>query len=287
MAAIFLASARNVEALSDGITGKADSGCGDGCHGDAVAVVTFTPTHTATGLDLQITVADNSVPESSTGGPQGGFDLSASAGILSGDSSVTIAGREATHNGSQGNLQRTWTVHWEPQSPSLCTVDFHVAAMAANGNFTDDEGDHWNLASFSRSLVAGTDTSPPSDPRFLSPRAGDFALNDLSIGLPGQSISGGPTVIAGNAVPLELAVHDDTGIASVEFSAERSIGEPISLGLGTYKATDPEDGVIFQLLWNTTAYLPGSYKLKAKATDCGGQFVTKELEVIVLSGGLK
>lgn len=284
LAAFALLNAGSAWPKAGGVSGKAEQGCGE-CHGPSspVASVTITPATTEQGLDLSV-----DVQESDPTSLRGGFDLSVSGGslsLLSGDNTVQIGGLEAFHT-LAGSQERTWTVHWSPQPPSVCDFVFHAAGLAADGDESPN-GDHWNLAAPVALPPLEDSGTFPTDPHFLSPRAGDFSLNGLSIGLPGESITGGTTVIAGKAVPLEVAVQDETGIASVEFSAERPLGGPIFIGSGSYQATDPKKGILFQFLWDTTAYLPGSYKLKAKATDCGGNSVTKELDVIVLSGGLK
>lgn len=131
--------ARQVLADMTGRTGRTQSSTGCSCHSS-----TATPgvTVSITGPRNVITEAKNNYTVTVTGGPvgpNGGFDLKASAGTLTAGANNRVSGLEVTHSNSD---VRTWTFAWTAPV-TAGTYNFLAIGLAADGA-QDTSADDWN-----------------------------------------------------------------------------------------------------------------------------------------------
>ena len=130
-----------VEAREAGISGQSQIGCT--CHGasslSVVVTITGIPASYMQATIYPLTVSVSGGPAT----PNGGFDLSVTAGTLTtSDPNAQILNGEATH---RSNAVRTWAVTWMAPPTSAGVVNFYVAGNAVNGDVTTS-GDMWNTA---------------------------------------------------------------------------------------------------------------------------------------------
>jgi hypothetical protein len=250
------------EANSSGpLSGSAQTGCGNGCHGTtpAPAITLDAPAETndlGTVLPIRVTVVDDLA-----GG--GGFMLEASAGKLvpTSDGVRNSAPGEVTHDGLRLDL-REWSAEWRSDGPVVgCAIDLWLAAMATNANLREI-GDHWGRASSQIALVPTGDTTDPTVPTFVSPKAGTIVNS-------GRPVSGVPplpaTVVLGS-VKFELQASDETAIRDVVLYDADALGAEVALGPAAF---DRKTGR-WTRVWSTKNVTPGPHRIRAVATDCAG-----------------
>ncbi len=174
-------------ARMDGVSGQAGTGCI--CHGDGV------PWEGLAGQMPVIAILEG-VPEAYEPGQlyelsvgiggdfpylNGGFDLNASAGILSvpgGEDNVQISTRdtfggvagEATHKSPSS---RAWRVDWTAPREGAGEVTFVLAVNSVNGNSQPDQADLWNQAHATSSEI----NLPPVAPSPVAVPGGPGAVN--------------------------------------------------------------------------------------------------------------
>lgn len=122
-------------------------------------------------------------------GHQGGFNVEVTAGTLPDPGSdaaykVTSDGRQATHNGEDGNKQRNWTVTWTAPERGAGTVKVYVVANAVDGDNTYGEDDRWNWVDYDGGDVTDADKhvafpegQVPDAPPGVDVQAEDGTLN--------------------------------------------------------------------------------------------------------------
>jgi hypothetical protein len=176
----FLAMPALAFAFGDGLSGVSVSGCG-ACHvdaGDGIEVTLDCPSAVAPGQTVECSVSVNGSP---TGG--GGFNASATSGILSAGLSSQILAGEVTQTGAAA---RNWSFFW--QAPDMSTeAMIRVAGLGANADGAVT-GDDWDLATRTITVTEGGDTDgdgtadaddcAPTDPAIF-PGAGERCDNGI------------------------------------------------------------------------------------------------------------
>jgi hypothetical protein len=135
---------------STGITGRSTIGCGGvGCHG-AQSTGTVLSISGVPGAGWTASTAYTiTISVTNTSKAGAGFDLTVTAGTLSGASSgAQASGSEAGHTTPKTFTSgtATWTVTWTAPATGTSVV-FHLAGNAVNLNSTNDAGDVWNTLS--------------------------------------------------------------------------------------------------------------------------------------------
>jgi hypothetical protein len=225
------------------------------------------------GTDVTISNADPTVP--TTGINQGGFDLKAALGRLTptvvGDPTVQNFSASEMGHTTDGNDQRTWTVHWAPPViPSRCQFTFNAASNAVDGDGLPSAFDHWNKAAATILVSTTGDSGAPTGLQFQRPLAGHAYLSNTDLAAPGT------TIVIGTVV-LQVTVNDDTGIDHVELlDGATPIGNANYGGVVMNGTTN-----LFSLNWDATLK-PGSHTLKARAVDCAGNASETTMDLFAL-----
>ena len=142
-------------AFFDGITGRSDSGCAP-CHsGTAGGVNVSISGPTSVAPDAMATYTVN-IQNLLAGGA---LDVGLDTGTLSNlDSNTKLDSSEIIHNDAfdtppAGNIG-DWSYDFKVTAPNaIGSMLLTVAGMAFNGDFNNDAGDIWNLASLSINVV--------------------------------------------------------------------------------------------------------------------------------------
>ncbi len=155
-AAVAVILAPTAESHSAGITGQTRSGCT--CHNatESTAVVPGIeglPGRYEPGKVYKLTItAGGGAPVGTCATVQGGFDLTASAGVLQAPKDralvrVDPATGEATHT-LEGAQARTWTVEWRAPSEDAGMVTLTLAVNTVNGDGAQAPVDQWGREQF-------------------------------------------------------------------------------------------------------------------------------------------
>ena len=122
-----------------GRTGRTQSSTGCSCHSSTLSagvnVAITGPRNVITGAKNTYTVTVTGGPV----GPNGGFNLKASAGTLTAGANNRVSGLEVTHANSD---VRTWTFQWTAPA-TAGTYNFWAIGLAADGG-QDTSADDWN-----------------------------------------------------------------------------------------------------------------------------------------------
>jgi hypothetical protein len=152
----------HVEGNGGGRWDRAQTGCGNGCHGPED--LTFTVT--VTGLPIEYTPTQAySVDISVSGGPattRGGFNLEVTAGTLSTTDVNVQIDAPPTQAAHDNENQRAWNVDWTAPTAGTGDVTFYLAAMAA-GDPPNRDGDSWKFYSTIVPEAIPTNTPPTVD----------------------------------------------------------------------------------------------------------------------------
>ncbi len=147
-----LVTTPSVYALTEGISGYAQDGCGP-CHGSSASTNTAVAINGLPDLyepnqnySLTVEVTSTDVP-----GSDGGFDISVTEGtfVITNSTSTQISNGEVIQTGA-GSHQRTWSFNWT--APTSGSVTFNVTGLASDGT-GGAGGDAWATASYGLVII--------------------------------------------------------------------------------------------------------------------------------------